>query len=765
MPTYEMRAPNGRTYRVTGPAGATDAQVRAEILRQHPDAGATTKPQDEMPWYQAALSGVERGIKPVSDIVGKINPVNAITGAVTEYFQPGRQAKMDRLMAQQAAQAKQQRPNWFTAGEIGGQALATAPFLSLGGAAVEGGGALLARAAPKVGGVIQRTGQAIASGGVGSGRTAAQSARLGKLARAGMLAERAAGGAIAGAGGAALTDQDVSTGAAFGAGLPIVANIIGRIGGKAVDLFRTPTIKAGQMIREALGKNEDAARAAFAALSPDDQRLARQVLVEAGVEPDTFMALAKDVERLRPEQTRAALEGQAAAREARLAQAAGGATATEMRGAAEQARRGVNVAMQPQAEAALARADVAGNIVPEAERIATLARQRAAEQSGMARRMTFGAERAETRLGQMDDLGDVFDPQAVVRERGLAGAMTQRGETAAQEAIAQRGVAADMEDLVSELASEGMQPLSVRPIVDQLRRQAGQPGTRADDLQRNTLLRLAKKLEGLADENGVIAAKDLYQVRKTGLNDIVDRLLGSRAQPSSGTKERTASLLTGIRPMIDDAIEGAGGTGWKDYLGRTRQGFEAVNRQELAAKGAQLAKESPDEFIALMRGERPQVVEDVMGRGTGQYDIHGMALADPQRYLAMRQSAQELQTLNRMDELAKSGGLAARELMGRETPKKLRSATRMAMSTIPAGRIAMEGGEQFVSELMKPRIGATLAEGVMSGQNALAAMNKFPIRQQVSEEISRLSPVTRNVITQMLRGVAMPANNRTDTGY
>jgi hypothetical protein len=39
MPTYSMAAPNGQTYQIDGPDGASDDQVRAEILRQHPDAG------------------------------------------------------------------------------------------------------------------------------------------------------------------------------------------------------------------------------------------------------------------------------------------------------------------------------------------------------------------------------------------------------------------------------------------------------------------------------------------------------------------------------------------------------------------------------------------------------------------------------------------------------------------------------------------------------------------------------------------------------
>ena len=40
MPMYEMKAPNGQTYRIPGPDGATDEQIKQEILRQYPDAAA-----------------------------------------------------------------------------------------------------------------------------------------------------------------------------------------------------------------------------------------------------------------------------------------------------------------------------------------------------------------------------------------------------------------------------------------------------------------------------------------------------------------------------------------------------------------------------------------------------------------------------------------------------------------------------------------------------------------------------------------------------
>lgn len=611
----------------------------------------------------------------------------------------------------------------------------------------------LLQRAPTVGNALARIARTTASGGLGAGRTAAQTAARTLPQRGVQLAERMAGGAIAGGATAGLMGQDVGEGALFGAGLPVVANVLKRVGGRTVDLFRMPKLKAAEIIRESLGENIDEARAAFSQLSPDDQRLARQVLIDAGVEPDTFMGVGADVERLRPEAVRRTLEGQAAAREARLAQAAGGGTATEMRSAAETGRRAVTEATGEARDEALRRANVAGQVVPQAEALATAARQRADEitASGFVPRMRGLEERAAGQAAIMGDKPAIFpDMERIQQTRGIAGAAGTRANRAMEAQIGLRGAAQDMEDLVADLAAEGMQPLQVAPIVAQIRNMAAQPATRADKLQRSTLTRLASELENLADVNGVIDARDLYQIRKTGLNDIVDRLLGARAQPSSGTKERAASLLTSIRPMFDDAIEGAGGVGFKDYLTRTRQGFEAVNRQELAAKGAQLAKERPDEFIALMAGERPQMVEDIMGKGTRQYDIGGMALADPQRYLAMQQSAQELQTLNRMRELGQSGAQAATEIIGRERPFLARNLTRMGLAPFPPARIATEGGEMALAAFMRPRVRERLANAFVSGPAMREAMEQYPTAFRISEQVSRAPAGVRNIMAQGL---------------
>ena len=51
MPTYSISAPDGKTYRIEGPPGATDDEVRAEVIRQNPHLA---KQPSERTWMETA---------------------------------------------------------------------------------------------------------------------------------------------------------------------------------------------------------------------------------------------------------------------------------------------------------------------------------------------------------------------------------------------------------------------------------------------------------------------------------------------------------------------------------------------------------------------------------------------------------------------------------------------------------------------------------------------------------------------------------------
>lgn len=725
---------------------AAAREIAAEIKRTR--TAKPAKQRAKTGRLESVVTGIERGMQPIAEALDYLNPLS--------YFGTQKSEQTKQQLARQGQRAQQDRPNYFTGGKIAGEIIATAPLIAAGGGAIQAGGRVLSTVAPRAGRVVQRVGAATRTGGIGSGRTAAQTAALTKGQRVGQLAERVAGGAIAGGAGAGLTGQDITEGAAFGAGLPIVGSVLGRLGGKAVDLTRLSKVKAGQIIREALGEDIEAAKAAFRQLSPDDQRLAQQVLVEAGVEPSPFFGLGKiATSQMDPDTTARILAQQEAARTGRLAEAAGGETATMRRSAAETGRRGVTEATGPTREAALARANVAGRVVPEAEALASAARQRADEMtaSGFVPRMRGLEERAGEQAAIMGDKPALFpDMERIQQTRGVAGAAGERADKAIAAQIGLRGVARDMEDVVADLAAEGMQPLTVAPISQSIRAMAAAPGTRASKLQRRALVTAANQLDALADANGVIDARDLYQFRKSELGDIVNVLLSGRNMPPSGVKEGAAKLMGDIRPMIDDAIESAGGVGFKDYLTRTRQGFEAINRQELAAKGAQLAGESPQEFTALMRGERPQMVEDIMGKGTKQYDIGGMALADPARYLAMKTSADELETLNKMAQLGARGEPRAGNILRAQQPGLMsRGLGTLVRAKFPAVAFAGTGAQNVESALVNPNVQREIANAFTSGQGALQAMEQYPTAAQFSEYLSTLPSPVRNAFAQALR--------------
>ena len=656
MPVYQMRAPNGRTYRVTGPAGATDEQVRAEILRQFPEAAGAPKvkpkPKKKSFWEktkeygEAALTGVAEGMRPVAEFAERLNPIDALGDIIEEKIAPGRQAKVKKQKAQQAARMAQRNPNVFTGGKIVGEIAATAPLIALGGTAVSAMGAAprVVAAAPRAAKAVQRLGQAIVSGGIGTGRTAAQTAAMTTGQRALQAGERVVGGAISGATGAALTDQDVTTGAIFGAGLPVMATVLKRVGGKTIDLFRMPKVKAAQIIREVLGDNVEETRRVLAQLSPDDQRLAQQVLIEAGVEPRAFFGLGDVVtKQFDPDTTARVLAQQTAAREARMAGITGGANATERRRAIDLGRQAVSATTTPLREAA----------------------------------------------------------------------------------FAARG------------------PIDAAPIVDALRAQAGAEGVKTSSA-RNALLSLAKRVEAGADDQGFISPESLYTLRKEA-SDIIEKYVASAAQPSSGSKKQAASLVMDFRSLVDDAF----GPEFKDYLTRHREGMAAIDRQELAAEAANLMETNPNQFIRLMAGGKPKNVEDVMGRGTRQYDITDLATTDPQRFNALVQTAKELNIANRMDRLAVEGTGKASRIMREQRPGMMERGVGMLLRTkFPSLAFATIGAENVQTAAVAPRVLERLAGGYASGNAMRNVMEQYPTAMNVSQAISGMRPITRNVMAQ-----------------
>ena len=64
MPTYAIRAPNGKTYQIDGPPGASDDAVRAQVLKQFPDAAGSTAPSAPAPRPAAPKPAAKPALAP-----------------------------------------------------------------------------------------------------------------------------------------------------------------------------------------------------------------------------------------------------------------------------------------------------------------------------------------------------------------------------------------------------------------------------------------------------------------------------------------------------------------------------------------------------------------------------------------------------------------------------------------------------------------------------------------------------------------------------
>lgn len=106
MALYRITAPDGRTYEVEGPAGATQRQVEAELLRQNPMAGRTTKELEETKSAPSTikdiglggLGALAGGVQTLANIAGVDNPVSKGLGSIQQYAQenlsPARQEEL-----------------------------------------------------------------------------------------------------------------------------------------------------------------------------------------------------------------------------------------------------------------------------------------------------------------------------------------------------------------------------------------------------------------------------------------------------------------------------------------------------------------------------------------------------------------------------------------------------------------------------------------------------------------------------------------------
>jgi hypothetical protein len=264
------------------------------------------------------------------------------------------------------------------------------------------------------------------------------------------------------------------------------------------------------------------------------------------------------------------------------------------------------------------------------------------------------------------------------------------------------------------LASHGLKPLKSDAIIVSLSRKANDPAYAGNELVEGALKNVADDIAKWTKNGGVIDAWALDSIRKNSVNAAVQRLRPGLDQTAQ--KNAAAEVITQIKPILVDAIESAGGTGYGKYLADYAVGRQAIAQTKLGAKAMKLYEESPDKFIALVEGQSPEAVEKVFGKGS--YNI-----AKEMSYEAFLKLKSISSTLQRNQSMAEQAGKGA-EKYG-ETLRNSLGLFRIPNILSPKVAVTNEALSVLEGKI-NTKVMKTLEEGMKSGKSLAKLIDTLP---------------------------------------
>lgn len=458
-------------------------------------------------------------------------------------------------------------------------------------------------------------------------------------------------------------------GAALDTGVGVAGNLLSRGWGALRGL--SPQVKAANILREAVGGPGDI-QAARNALAQAPGAPAAQTL--AGLYLPEVQALNQTAMKVRPRGVPAVLDAQKAATQAELEALAQATTKTEVRTGAAAAQKTLNKDLIPLRDIELDAANIAGQKMPGfTEKINTLT-----------------------------SVPDVPLGMPVWAEQSATGKLNlQEG---AKFALYQ----------MESLAAHGLKPLESGPIIKALQSRLANPEYASNIPVRDALNEVSRELQHWTSGGGVIDAYALDAIRKNAVNVLLSKNTAP-LDPKSQQKAAT-SLLAELKPLIDDAITKAGGTGYAEYLAKYAAGAQEIAKTRLAGELLALWKDSPKQFAKMVNGDAPKQVEKILG--PGKYDIQ--AELAPDVFAVYRKAADDITRGRVMNAQAKRGEAAIDEIITDNTTR-IRMPSFINAKAATANLVLRDAEARLSSATRK-----ALAEGMRSGKNAEALLAQLP---------------------------------------
>src|SRR5574343_313095 len=479
-----------------------------------------------------------------------------------------------------------------------------APTLEALGA---GGGALLGGAAGTVLGPVGTATGAVGGAGLGYG-----------IAKEALeLADVYLGGKAPRQGAAQVIEpvRNILEGVTFEAGGRVAGPLIQKGVGKLADLRKIPQTKAADIARNALGPDLPEVLNALKASQGKGMSAAQAT---ADINSPTWQALiyratARDLRFL------AALEkSQGDVSLNALSRLAGGATAAEARGTTEAAKEAARSITSPMRESALTRANLGKEVARLEGLSADLGEQAAAKTQEVRRLMELGdLANASARLNLIKRDLPVGLTKYTYGGELAEKAFNEWSNKAAQASLDLGQGARFAEQAAGALRSVGIKPLEGEPLVRSLKAVSNNPEFAGNDVLLGSLRNVADDIAKWTNSGGIIDARALDAIRKNSVNAAIQQL--RPGMDATSQRNLAAGVLSRVKPVIDDAIEAAGGAGYRDYLKEHAKLSQKIAEKQLTGEALKLWKTDKNAFVRLVQNESPEVVEKILG--PGKYNI------------------------------------------------------------------------------------------------------------------------------------------------
>jgi hypothetical protein len=542
-------------------------------------------------------------------------------------------------------------------------------------------------------------------GGAGLGYGMAKEAlKLGDIYLGGMTPEEAQTQPV----------KNILEGATYEAGGRVVAPLISKGIGKAIDVFNAPAQKAATLAQLSLGKDLPDVLKALKNAPPN----ASVAEITASFNNPKWQALIDDALQQDPQFLRKVKLFNEEESLKALSKLAGGESAAEVRSVAERAKDALNAITTPSREASLNRANL-GKAVAEYEAKAGQLSADAAAKVADVRRLIEAGELAEA-AGRLELIKKGI-PVGFTRYtyKGDLALMADNWAAKAADASLDLGQGARFaQGAADALRSVGIKPLEGAALSQRISSIANNPKFAGDDVLVGAVKNVADDIARWTNNGGVVDALALDAIRKNSVNAAIQKL---RPGIDATSQRNLASTVLGnIRPLIIDAIEEAGGRGYRQYLTDYTKGMEKIAERKLTGEALKLWKNNKDGFVRLVQNESPEEVEKILG--PGKYNI-AVELADSSMSV-LRDQAQKRLTQISISEQVSEGQKALAQLLKQQT-SFIRAPSYLSVAATSANKVISE-----LEKAVNTRTLQTLTEAMKTPQGAANLLSTLPAAER-----------------------------------